>query len=262
MAVKASRYSGIIAAIFERHYKKGIESFEFERSEMERIARRLKIRLPKNLGDLIYSFRFRQPLPDSITSTAPAGKQWIIEGAGKGKYRFRLASSTRIEPNSSLVAVKIPDATPEIIARYAQSDEQALLAKVRCNRLIDIFLGVAAYSLQNHLRTTVAGVGQIEIDELYVAVNSQGSHFVIPVQAKGGSDQIGVVQTSQDLAFCAERFPALVARAVATQFMAGDVIAMFELMIESGDVKIRQERHYRLVPGDEITEEDLGSYRL
>jgi len=51
-----------------------------------------------------------------------------------------------------MAAIKIPDATPEIVAAYALSDEQALLAKVRYNRLLDIFLGVAAYSLQNHLR--------------------------------------------------------------------------------------------------------------
>jgi hypothetical protein len=257
-----SRYSGIIAAIFKRHYKKGATSFEFERAEMETIAKKLKIKLPKNLGDLIYSFRFRQPLPESITSTAPEGRHWIIEGAGKGKYRFRLATATRIEPNAALVAVKIPDATPEIITKYAQSDEQALLAKVRYNRLIDIFLSVTANSLQSHLRTSVAGVGQIEIDELYVAVDAKGAHFVVPVQAKGGNDQIGVVQTSQDLAFCDQRYPALVARAVAAQFMTDDVIAMFELVIEDGDVRIRQERHYRLVPGGEISDEDLASYRI
>ena len=69
------------------------------------------------------------------------------------------------------------------------SDEQALLAKVRYNRLIDVFLGVAAYSLQNHLRTTVSDVGQLEIDEIYVGVDRQGRQYVMPVQAKGGSDR-------------------------------------------------------------------------
>ncbi len=69
------------------------------------------------------------------------------------------------------IAIKIPDATPEIVSAYALSDEQALLAKVRYNRLLDIFLGVATYSLQNHLRTTVTGLGQAEIDEIYVAID-------------------------------------------------------------------------------------------
>src|SRR5271157_4057421 len=39
-------------------------------------------------------------------------------------------------------------------SQYKFTDEQALLAKVRYTRLIDTFLGITAYSLQNHLRTT------------------------------------------------------------------------------------------------------------
>ena len=55
---------------------------------------------------------------------------------------------------SMLATTKIPDGTPSIVRKYSISDEQALLAIVRYNRLIDIFLGVTCYSLQNHLRTT------------------------------------------------------------------------------------------------------------
>ena len=42
-------------------------------------------------------------------------------------------------------------------------------------------------ALQNHLRTTVAGMGQVETDEIYVGVDRSGSHYVVPVQAKGGT---------------------------------------------------------------------------
>ena len=59
------------------------------------------------------------------------------------------------------------------MATAAMSDEQALLAKVRYNRLIDVFLGLVAYSLQNHLRTTVTEMGQIEIDEIYVKLDAR-----------------------------------------------------------------------------------------
>ena len=72
----------------------------------------------------------------------------------------------------------IPDATPELIRAYALDDEQALLAIVRYNRLIDTFLGLTTYSLQNHLRTTVQGMGQIEIDELYIGLDKHGCHYV------------------------------------------------------------------------------------
>ena len=100
-----------------------------------------------------------------------------------------------IEHHCPKRVIKIPDATPEIISAYALNDEQALLAKVRYNRLIDLFLGITANSLQNHMRTTVKGIGQIEIDEVYVALDRRGIQYVIPVQAKGGKDQLSVVQT-------------------------------------------------------------------
>jgi hypothetical protein len=255
-------YSAVIAGVFLNHYSEGITEFEFDRAEIVTVAEKLNIERPKNLGDLIYSFKFRRSLPETITSTATGGLQWIIEGAGTSKYRFRLTSISRIEPNISLLPIKIPDSTPEIILKYAQTDEQALLAKVRYNRLVDIFLSLSSYSLQSHLKTNVPGIGQIEIDEVYVAINSSGSHFIVPVQAKGGSDQIGVAQTTQDLAFCRDRFPELIARPVSAQFMKDDVIALFELAIEDGDIYLRREQHYRLVPGSEISDADLRNYRL
>ncbi|MEX2261797.1 MAG: hypothetical protein WD696_07585 [Bryobacteraceae bacterium] len=257
---KPNRYSAIIGTIFHRHYSDGSTQFEFTRGELEEVAKELGIVLPKNVGDNIYSFRFRTALPPEIVRTAGAGKEWTIELAGRGKYRFKLGVINRILPRSGLVAIKIPDATPEIIASYALSDEQALLAKVRYNRLIDIFLGIATYSLQNHLRTTVKGIGQIEIDELYVGVNRNGQQFVVPVQAKGGSDQLAATQTRQDIECCRQKFPKLACRPVSAQFMSGDTIAMFELTVQGDEVKILEEKHYRLVPSNEIGEEDLRLY--
>ena len=132
-----------------------------------------------------------------------------------------------------LPITKVPDATPGIVARYALTDEQALLAKLRYNRLVDVFTGVTCYSIQNHLRTTVRSIGQIETDEIYVGVDRRGAHFILPVQAKGRADQIGVVQIEQDLALCDEQFPNLIARPIAAQFMDDDGIALFEFARDS-----------------------------
>lgn len=253
-------YDAIILRIFENHYAKKATKFEFDREELVAVAEELGLKNPKNLGDLIYSFRYRKRLPAAILGTAGKGVEWIIEPAGRSRYRFRLAPVSRIVPRDELVVVKIPDATPEIISANALGDEQALLAKLRYNRLIDIFLGITTYSLQNHLRTTVRGMGQIEIDEVYVGVNRAGQQFVIPVQAKGGSDQLAVIQTRQDIACCLEKFPGLKCRPVSAQFMRQDTIAVFELAIQDEEVRIVDEKHYRLVPSDQITAEDLERY--
>jgi hypothetical protein len=250
----------LVEKVFLDRYASGAKSIEFERHDLVLAAKELGVPLPKNLGDVVYSIRYRTPMPVSVLETQPEGMEWIIEGAGRAKYVFRLVRISRIVPNRDLIAVKIPDSTPEIVYAYALSDEQALLAKVRYNRLIDIFLGIVAYSLQSHLRTTVKAIGQVEIDEIYVAVDRSGRQFVLPVQAKGGNDQLSAVQTKQDLACCAEKYPGLICRAISAQFMDDDSIALFELTVEHDDVKVVEERHYQLVPADRIDEADLRKY--
>lgn len=257
-----NRYQALIADIFFHYYRKGLSVIPFTRVELIANAEKLKIVLPKNPGDILYSFRYRNPLPAAVLKTQPKGMEWVIEGAGRAKYEFRLVPINRVSPNPNLITIKIPDATPEIISANSLSDEQALLARVRYNRLIDIFLGITAYSLQNHLRTTVKGLGQIEIDEVYVGVDRYGCQYIVPVQAKGGSDQLSTVQAKQDIACCAEKFPNLVCRAISAQFMDDSKIAIFELCLdESGLVKTVEERHYQLVPSDGINPSDLEIYR-
>ncbi|MHC1725665.1 MAG: endonuclease [Syntrophobacteraceae bacterium] len=255
-----NRYQKIIERVFFSHYVEGGEEFLFEREELIGIASELGIALPKNLGDIIYSFRYRSNLPDSIKSTTPEGKSWIIRPAGRGRYCFAAVVPLDIVPNPALSESKIPNATPGLVEMYALSDEQALLAIVRYNRLVDILTGIACYSLQNHLRTHVRGMGQVETDEIYVGVDKRGAHYVFPVQAKGGTDKLNIIQIEQDFAVCAEKFPNLICYAVASQFMRDNLIALF--MFESGEngVALIDEKHYRLVPPKEISQEDLLTY--
>lgn len=256
-----NRYSAIIERIFRAKFKPGMREVNFERDDIVRVAEQLKIKLPKNLGDLVYSFRYRTPLPETIRSKAGEGQIWIIRPAGKAKYRFALVPDRPLAPNQIMATTKVPDSTPGVIAKYALSDEQSLLAKVRYNRLVDIFTGVACNSLQNHLRTTVPSMGQVETDEIYIGVDKKGVHYVFPVQAKGGKDKLSVVQIEQDLALCAEKFPSLICRPLGAQFMSGDVIALFEFESTDQGVAVTCEKHYKLVPPEEVTEADLLAYR-
>ncbi len=256
-----NRYSRIIEEIFRSYFKPGASEVPFQREDLVRVAKRLRVKMPKNLGDVIYSFRYRTLLPESIRAKAPEGKEWIIRPAGPAKYCFVAIAQAIIQPNKMMAETKVPDATPGVIAMYALSDEQALLAKLRYNRLVDIFTGVTCYSLQNHLRTTVPKLGQIETDEVYVGVDKKGVHYVFPVQAKGGNDRLSVVQVEQDMAMCANKFQHLICRPVGAQFVEDDLIALFEFEQGNAGITIVSEKHYRLVPGEEVTEADLMSYR-
>jgi hypothetical protein len=251
----------VIEWLFHQHYSPGDTEVLVDRSEIPLACAELGIDPLKNPGDIIYSFRYRAILPDGVVETAPEGMRWIIRGRGDGKYCFALTAQPPIIANPAMTKIKIPDATPGVIAKYAFSDEQALLAKLRYNRLIDVFTGVVCYSLQNHLRTKIPGIGQVETDELYIGVDQSGAHYVLPVQAKGHRDRIEIVQIEQDFALAQERFRELICRPVGAQFLEDDVIALFEFVIDEENVSVRREQHYRLVAPDQISSEDLIAYK-
>jgi hypothetical protein len=259
---KEAGYRIIIQCIFDDHFRDGVREFAFTRREII-AARDAHAPFLKDLnpGDVLYTYRYRRPLPDRIVATQPPGMAWTIPGAGRGKYLFKLVNQSRVVPRDDLATIDIPDATPEMIRKYALDDEQALLAILRYNRLIDIFLGLTTYSLQNHLRSHVRGMGQIEIDELYFGLDKHGCHYAIPVQAKVGRDQIGVVQTQQDIAWVAQKFPGMRCRAISAQFVTKDRVAIFELTIQEDQLRIVDEKHYRLVPAAQLDSSTLIAYR-
>lgn len=254
-------YDSIIYSIFFDHYEEGKTSITFEREEFQRKAKELNISAAKNLGDIVYSYKYRKKLPKEILETAPEGYYWRIKSVGKAHYEFVLDEGMEfIEPDTMLATIKIPDGTPSIVKKYSVSDEQALLTIVRYNRLIDTFLGITCYSLQNHLRTTVDGIGQIETDELYVGVDKKGRQFIMPVQAKGGTDKLGITQIEQDIELCKQKYPELICRAIACKFIASDIVAMFEFGVEDGKIVKENERHYKMIDASEITGKDLSQY--
>ena len=119
---RKNRYAAILERIFASKFKAGSKQVDFERVEIETVAKQLRIKLPKNLGDLIYSFRYRADLPERIRATAGEGEIWIIRPTGKARYRIVLVPDRPIHPNPNLVVTKVPDATPGIVTKYAFDD--------------------------------------------------------------------------------------------------------------------------------------------
>jgi len=257
-----NRYSRILERIFHAQFQAGMTAVPFSREELTAACGELGIAVPSNVGDILYSARYRAGLPASIKDSAPTNHEWVVLPAGRGRYSFTLRRILEIAPNIALAETKVADATPGMIAMYAAGDEQALLARVRYNRLIDVFMGTTCYSLQSHLRTTIPGLGQVETDELYVGMDKRGIHYVFPVQAKSKRDHIGVVQIEQDFALCNHRYPTLLCIPIAAQFMDSGLIALFAFELQGEQVRISAEQHYRLVPAEELTGADLQAYRL
>jgi hypothetical protein len=257
-----AKYEQIIERIFFSKYQPDNVRIAFSRQEFVSTTEALGFARIKNLGDITYSFRFRRELPQTIQNTALPGAEWIIIGAGIADYQFRLAAPGKIRPTPHYLPIKVPDATPEIVRHYAPgTDEQALLTRARYNRLVDIFTGLTCYSIQNHLRTTVIDIGQVEVDEIYVGMNKRGTHFVLPCQAKSPGDRFGIAQILQDTALCATRYPNAICKPIALQFTDENSLALLELTVREEDeilkLSIVDEKHYKLIPRAQISDDEL-----
>ncbi len=261
----------IIEKIFVERYRPGLLQVTFTRDDLVSTAAELRADRPKNLGDIVYSLRYRVPLPDIIQRTAPPGREWAIFPGGNAVYTLRIVPFNLIRPRRGLRTIRLPDATPGVIAKYSLSDEQALLARVRYNRLLDLFTGLTCYPLQSHLRTSVSitsdidgtpSSSQVETDDIYVGLDEHGAHYVLPVQAKGDSDSLSVIQIWQDFRVAEQKFPGLIARPVAVQFLDEDGIALFEFEESNDLITISREHHYSLALPEELEAAELATYRM
>lgn len=94
-------------------------------------------------------------------------------------------------------------------------------------------------------------VGQVELDAVYVGVDSVGELFVIPIEAKSRQEHemIGRVQISQMAKLVRQDFPALNRRLVAVKMLADASIGIVEFddQPEADEIGIVMVRRYRLI---------------
>jgi len=118
----------------------------------------------------------------------------------------------------------------------------------------------AGTAIANSIDGTLSS-SQVETDDLYVGLDKHGAHHILPVQAKGGSDALSVIQIWQDFRVAGQKFADLIARPIAAQFMGHDVIALFEFEEGNDEITILREHHYHLIPPEELVPDELAAYR-
>jgi hypothetical protein len=204
-----------------------------------------------NAYDLKYNAKGRGSLPPEVQATAPDGFEWRIVATAKGEYLFKLytAGEGVFDLDPSPITVKVPDALPAIVERYARSDEQALLARIRYNNLVSVFLGMATYSLQSHWKTSKGG-SPVEVDEMYVGLDRNGAHYSIPVEAKGRaiSEKLTAEQILSNYDAAADSFPETTIVSVAAKVVDDYTFALirFDVDREAEVVTKVFERHYTI----------------
>ncbi|NIA11894.1 MAG: hypothetical protein GWP10_19750 [Nitrospiraceae bacterium] len=242
-------YDKIIETLFMVKYRGGVETTEidFTKDEIVLTAAELKIPL-RNPPDVVYTYRSRRYLPDSILAEG----NWIIKPKGKGKFAFiKSERPPFVQIQEGLAPIDILNALPEIVEKYTANDEQGLLSSIRYNRLIDVFAEITCFHLQSHIRTTIQDEGQIEIDDLYVGIDQNGNGYILPIEAKSsdGRDKLGWFQISNMVKYAKQYFPELICRPIAAKPVGGNKVYLieFEDKAEFEEIGIKNIKLYRLI---------------
>ncbi|MFQ5912516.1 MAG: hypothetical protein ACE5JS_04985 [Nitrospinota bacterium] len=245
---KIRAYDTLISEVFQRHYEKGSSYLVFQKDELAEACRTHGLTV-RNIPDIIYTYRVRSTLPDRILATG----HWIIEPAGRGNYAFRmLRNPPRFDiPLTDYAPVDIPNAIPEVVESFLRYDEQSLLTRILYNRLIDIFTGLTCFHIQNHYRSSIKDLGQVELDALYVGVNKNGALFVLPVEGKSEAptEMIGRIQIWQMAKLVRQDFEKLGRRILAVKALPDRTIGIieFEDREEPDEIGIVSVSRFRLI---------------
>jgi len=242
-------YDKIIEKLFFNKFNnsKKMTELEFSKDEIVSIGKKLRLNI-RNVPDIVYTYRSRRDLPKSIRDKG----NWAINPKGKGKFSFiKLNRSPFVIIQEGLSKIKILNSLPEIVEKYSSNDEQSLLSNLRYNRLLDIFTGITCFHLQSHVRCTVRGEGQIEIDDLYVGINKEGREYIIPVEAKSveDRDKLGWVQITNLVKFAHQYYPKLKCLPIAVKPGSRSLIYLIEFdeSIDFNKIAIKNIKLYHLI---------------
>lgn len=190
--VLMAKYEPIIRWVFETQADRygTDEEIPFSRRHLEEAMEALDISVG-NVPDIPYAYRSRRPLPDDIANHGYTAV--IIDDTREGEaptYMFTKTEQLLPIPDDVDQTHQTTTAVlPEAVRTYIGTDEQGALTQVRYAGLLDDFTGLDTYHLQSHLRMRVKG-REAELDDLYIAVDDDGGHHALAVEAKGGGETL------------------------------------------------------------------------
>jgi hypothetical protein len=204
----------------------------------------------RNPADVIYRMRSRTKLPPEILDRG----FHVLRAVGRGRYQFEKASSGIIEVPVNALTPAI-DQTPMPVRRLlpetmAEMDEQALLSVVGYCCLLDHFTGMKIYRLRSHVRKSVPGIGQAELDaiDVGIAAGEDEVPVVFPIEAKAVSDELNRVQIFNMIQYAAHYFPGLKVRPLALKVDYQSAVHFMEFNVAArpGELRILRSASYAI----------------
>ena len=158
----------------------------------------------------------------------------MLRPTGRGQYAFEKASTTIFEPPFTEPVTTL-DITPLPVRRLlpitlAEMDEQAILTVASYCRVLDHLTGMTIYRLRSHVRKSVPGVGQAELDAIDVGIASAEDEMpvVFPIEAKALADALNRVQIFNMVQYAKHYFPGLTVRPLAIKVDEASVLHVME----------------------------------
>lgn len=241
-------YVPVILKLFQDRWRPGAATIVFSLDDIRTAVEAVRASSDnpdaissRNPADVIYRMRSRTKLPDEILAKG----FHVLRAVGRGRYQFEKASSGIMEvPTSELIPAI--DQTPMPVRRLlpetiAEMDEQALLSVVGYCQLLDHFTGMKVYRLRSHVRKSVPGVGQAELDAIDVGIASGDDDVpvVFPIEAKAVSDELNRVQIFNMIRYAAHYFPGLTVRPVAVKVDYQSAVHLLEFNIATRPSELR-----------------------
>ena len=242
-------YGHILLHIFRNRWRQGASTVLFTLDDVRNAADALKLEV-RNPADLIYRMRSRTVLPKEILDQG----FYILRAIGRGQYRFEKGTTTILIPLESQPTVAL-DLTPLPVRRLlpeklSDMDEQAVLTVASYCKLFDHFTGLQVYRLRSHVRKSVPGVGQAELDAIDVGVALRDDELpvVFPIEAKAAADALNRVQIFNMVRYCQHYFSGMVIRPLALKVDDDSILHMMEFnpAAKAADLKVTRGSSYRL----------------
>lgn len=248
-------YVPVILKIFKARYRPGASSVLFSLDDVRNAVEEVRAESKnpnaissRNPADVVYRMRSRTVLPDEILDLG----FHILRAIGRGQYQFEKAAAGIIEAPATTPMSTI-DQTPMPVRRLlpetaAEMDEQALLSVVSYCRLLDHFTGMTIYRLRSHVRKSVPGVGQAELDAIDVGIAKSDDDIpiIFPIEAKAVSDALNRVQIHNMVQYANHYFPGFVIRPLAVKVDYQSVIHVMEFNVphKVSDLRIVKANSY------------------
>lgn len=242
-------YGPILLQIFKARWRQGASTVVFTLDDIRNAAETLGLEA-RNPADLIYRMRSRTVLPKEILDK----NFFILRAIGRGKYQFEKGSSTIFVPPPSTPTEAL-DLTPLPVRRLlpetlAAMDEQAILTIASYCKLFDHFTGLQVHRLRSHVRKSVPGIGQAELDAIDVGVALRDDEIpvIFPIEAKALADALNRVQIFNMIQYCEHYFPGLEVRPFAIKVDEASVLHVMEFNVapKAADLRIVKSASYKL----------------